>query len=815
MRPALQRLLERPRALNILHFLVGTQALAIARRKSHPSFSLCCRQCRSYISGISVAAPALGITDVFEIPSYSRQQQLASTTNRLGLYPEILTTKDVLDGLPIVSKSNSLRKRWDRKFWTTDELEFQSDVLQPSVGEQRLVDNIEFGKDINLWAFLWRYRTQKYGLPGVYMFWEAIRSRRFELPVEGIIAASFWSSILELGFKDEVILHDIWTYSSELYVKSKKRWLRLYFYVMEYMVLNRGPEDIMTWHRRLYEHHSPSPAAFSKLFRRVIDKNRDIELLKQIYIESTYRNIYSKIVPTFSRREQYETALDWHFFLIKYGDLPSKAQDVEPLMRHFKIHDLSKAELLGDSLVSAGISFSANISIGLGQGTAVSREMMNVIHGKTFNVKPKNYNDKLGSRWLATAWISLDVAMESLHSLGIVEIGPLSLQAIALREPDFRGVVRRLDQLKELGISTGDSVFSRAVESFARRGETEYLRGLLESDQHPESLENRKLQESLLASYALVGDTVQYALAMAVLLLGAPAPRIREHNIILRCHITNGDISSILQEIEEMRIERIPVQQRTIDLILQKLLAPRPKGKRVSSTAKDVENLYLAISILRFVMNSGWRVSVSSWCDIIRRLGMLGRLDDLDYICVWLAKKYRNVWLSPPHLLRPSRHDRQRSPAQINTSDPQHPLKILFSAGLQRAIVEWGFIHEQSRTAFKLCKSYGAERQYTRGLKLLRRLSMIGVEIEKDVVERALIVRLRILYSPGDSKVPRNRRAREQNAVVAEDMIGDINEAFGERVLPLVADLEKELSRAKYAKRQQEYSLSWDFGKAR
>jgi hypothetical protein len=791
MRLALQRLLARPSSLEILRLIVGKRTLASVRATPFPVLSTCCSYCRSYAAGVFAVPSILETATASEyFPPHNALHQPTRPEDHLEPYPETFTTIDVLSGLPIVSRSNSLRKKWDRGSWTIEELEYESDVFQPSVGRQKLVDNLDFGEDINLWAFLWRYRTQNYGVPGIAMFWKAMRSRGLNLPVEEPLAACFWKPILELGFQDEVILCDIWSYVSELYESSGKRWRKLYYYVMEYMVLNRGREDAMIWHRRLYEHHRPSPAAFLRLFRKAIDKSGDLELLKQIYIEATHRSIYSNVVPTFLRREQYQIALDWHFLLISYGDLPSAQKDVEPLIKYFATHDLPKADLVIKSLVSAKVPFSVNISTDLKERVIISRETMNIIHGKTFYIKPKNYSDKLGSRWLATKWIPLDVAIETLHSLGVEEIGPLSLQAIALRESDPLGVVRRLNQLQEYGITTGNSVFSEAVKSFARKGEAEHLRGLLESDQHPDSLEDRKLQESLLANYALVGNRVQYAHTMAILLVGTPDPQIKEYNITLRCHVTNGELRLMAQTIENMRIKRIPVQQITINYILQKLLAPRTKGKLGPSTPKDIENLYSTISILKFVLESGWRVSVYSWREIIRRLGMHGRLDDLDHLCVWLARMYReNVSLSPqqakPHLIRPREHNIRRLPAQIDTSDSLHPLKNLFTAALQRAIVEWGFIHEQQNTTSRrLGIPHGIEYPYTRGLKLLYRLNEEGVHIDREAIRRALIVRLKILYSPGESKVLRNRRARQLNTVAAEDMIKGINEAFREEILP-------------------------------
>jgi hypothetical protein len=434
--------------------------------------------------------------------------------------------------------------------------------------------------------------------------------------------------------------------------------------------------------------------------------------------------------------------------------------------------------------------------------------MMNLVHGKAFGIEPKKYSDRLGARWFATNWISLDLAINMVHALGVQEIGPLSLQAIALRETDPSGVVHRIDQLKQLGISLGSSVFSRSVESFARDGEVEYLQDLLKSDQHPDSYEDRQLQENLLSSYARTEDWAQYRLTASIRAIASRSSRVEQYNMIQQANIFRGNRSAVFKMLEEMRMQRIPVAQKTIHHILRHFLPTRRRGHAPDRSQRSLDDLQTAISILTTIMKFGSSVPATSWREIIRRLGMLGRFDDLEKLCLWLA-----AWYNPNSTLRLQSaknlsqvlpiHSPHLAPALIPTSHKFHPLRILFSNSLQRAIVEWGFIHEPLRqpfqSAFVLDNSSTAGKlaeqrayHYTRGVRLLRQLQNQGVYIDVAQIRRALRNRFAILYNPGKSRIARNELLRQQNVCTRKDMVAQLNNAWGADIGWIQDDSEQE-----------------------
>jgi len=247
-----------------------------------------------------------------------------------------------------------------------------------------------------------------------------------------------------------------------------------------------------------------------------------------------------------------------------------------------------------------------------------------------------------------------------------------------------------------------------------------------------------------------------------------------------------------------MQMDGIPVKTKTIAYILQKTLRSRQQGRRPMILSTRTNDLDMAIGILMDIMKSGSFVPVTFWREIIRRLGMLGRFKDLDRLCLFLAFWYGPVRNVPSTYGQPlPRHRRvryrHRVPAQVPTSHPLHPLKILFSVSLQKAIVEWGFIHALCRTPKPPNNLMNITRDgdspsvsVACGITLLKRLDHHGVHIDGAGVRSAIFNRLVTYYGPGRSKRLYNRAAKLNNRLELKDMVRQVDQAFGMQVFPKV-----------------------------
>jgi len=802
MSTALQRLLSRPLSLAFLRCLVKEPSLEHALERASQEPCIYIRHVRHRRYTATATNFLSNEPSIFEaVVNYAKDEtadlKSAVDSPQHETVAPLETSKNH-SLTPILDASGS-PATWAPYLRTYNEVEYQSDLRTQRDDNKKLLNDPKFSKDLTLWTYLLEFRKRHYGDAGVSMFWRAIRQRGLVLATEGSIAYKLWPIFLQAGFEDKEMLHDICRYADELFDTSGKRWSDFYVYIMQHMILREKQDTIMLWHERLIERHPPDPAAFSKLARNVIMRG-DLEALKVLYKTDFFKTndiykIYGNIIPILLKRKDFQNAVKWHFFLVHRGDHPRGSKVVGPLIQYFEIYDPWKALRIKNSLISRSVLHAASAPDGKGEPKMISREMMNVVHGKAFGIEPKTYNDSLGARWFATNWISLDFAINSIHALGVQGIGPLSLQAIALREADASGIVRRIDQLRELGISIGDSVFSNAVEYFARNGETQYLYDLLRCDQHPESYDDRQLQDNLLATYAAAEDWPHYRLTAAIQVLGSQSPRAKQYNIIQQINMLSGNRSAFFKMLEEMRVQRIPFEAKTVIHIIQHFLPHRRRRRAPNSRRKHLDDLQIAISILKTIMEFGSFIPPTVWHEIIRRLGMLGLFYDLEKLCFWLVVCYnpRSTLRSQSGKLSsqvPASQVRDLARAQFPTSHRLHPLRILFSNSLQRAIVEWAFKlnywwrPSQPTAVLEDSVATGdvyaqGEFRCTRGVKLLRELQDQGVFISLVQIRRALRNRLVILYRPGETHVLRTKLLKQENVPSREDLVAQLNKVWG------------------------------------
>ncbi|KAI9641490.1 hypothetical protein NHQ30_010298 [Ciborinia camelliae] len=778
MRPALQRLISRYSSLNLLRYLVRATNTPLP---TDVQYDCAGRKCnRNYASlGIEFeSANQYGTQS--DIPN-STQPAIRHVISRSSKGP-----RTVVSHADTKSMTIKEYKRW-KDYFTPDELEYESRVSKTTNKDAvRLVDNPVYEKDMELWAVLLVYRQRMYGVEGVRIFWEAIRTRNIHLPVEGLASWTIWRAFVDLGLQDEAILESIIQYADDLLQQTGQRWNGLYMRLMYHLLMNDRGAEAFQWHRKLMVRHPPQPRAFEKLCFKVITLKGDIEALRKMYEASKFHVSYSSIMIPFYHQEEYASAYKWHFSLFQKKDFPKSARPSEDLIRLLTKFRSPLALRVARSLVHVGLSLPPGLEDELKDTRSISREMMNLIHGEVFHIKPKKYDDELGARWLATTWVPLDVSIQSIHALGVREIGPLSFQSIALRDPDSKAIVKRLDQLAELGISPGQSKFVKAVETFAREENHEFLNALLNSDQHPAALDDWILQEKLLASYAARGQSTEFRRTMAIRLVGSRTPDFDVYNIHLRICVIRHQWDAVLKTLSDMRMNHVPAKPGSISCILRQLLRPRHRGRRPVTDPRhnNFDDTTMAIKILTGIMTSGSSVAVHHWTEIIKRLGMLGREKDLHNLCIFLASWYG----SKNHNLLPGANylrirDRAQVPDDlIPTWHYKHPLRRLFPSSLQRAIVEWGFQRALVSPTPHFPGLARANKKITynitNGIVLLRELYHMGVEIEPDAIRRAIVDRLVILYGPGRSTVKANRQARILNPLGLEEVLAKIDDCL-------------------------------------
>ncbi|KAH8595004.1 hypothetical protein B0O99DRAFT_512903 [Bisporella sp. PMI_857] len=709
------------------------------------------------------------------------------------------------------------------KWLSPERLDHESDLDSPHCTIVRNSKN----KSPQLWAQLLDYRVRIYGRDGAYMYWRAVKRGDFVLPATGgphdQFARRFWTSFLKYALNDEIFLFEMWKYASQVLESGGDSWLgrKLYAAIIEHRLCSWKRHEAQDWHNRLFRCFAPDKGYMAWMCRWVVAKRGDMDGLLKIYSENIHRDNYSNIVGRLCAQGDFQTALKWHFALVKLGDVPTTYAAVKPLIDFLTVYYHDVATRVMQSVKVNGISLEPGVPTSNSKTTnahnhttviedsmqenmKISRVMMNLLHGKRFGITPKEYNDSYGAKWFATTWISLDIAMTTIGALGVESIGPLSLQAIALRERNAEGITRRINQLQDIGISLGNSLFCRALEDFARNQKQELIDSLLASDQHPDVLEDRQLQDKLMSSYAGKKDWPRYRLALAIRFISSSESKWDIENIVLGSYSTVGDTSSMLVRLRKIQMAGTPVQAKTIKYILTHVLKKRRKGRRPvvqkgSEEVLTIDDLEQAIEILKGIMLSGSFVPVTIWQEIIKRMGMLLRMDDLATLCDFLA-----TWYGPAHkaifldVQMAHRWHRFQVPDAVPTSHSLHPLTILFPKVRQQAIAHWGIM---SGLAERNIGRWKPRPRIDSGIMLLKRLNQRGVYIYMNEVRKSILQRLLLLYGSGQSNSLRNRAEKRRNPLSLDEAVSQVNEAFErpfldmDRVLEYLANEPKRIAR--------------------
>ncbi|ELR08911.1 hypothetical protein VC83_05857 [Pseudogymnoascus destructans] len=809
MRPALQRLLSRPSSLDLLRLIVdGPPCMK--------SQSLRPRRTSTY-SSTSKAKP-LNKLSVMPLDSSDARLEIS---NRKGERPYTSCTRQKDGQLPSIQpevQNNTFTKRGINEaepIPKLSDLDLKSVVDELKKRQLNTSTARSSGNAVGqesterLWTYV-ECGLHQAGNEAVRDIWEHIRSPGLHLPVQGPSAMSkggladnIWVPIVELGFKEPETLSSICQYANEMYDTSGARWLKLYFYVIQHMLLNHRGSEAVHWHEKLSRRHRPGPATFQRLMRNVIiSKEGDHKALKKIYIRNPYQSIYSKIVPILLQNQEFDKAFDWHMFLQHHRDLPLNADVVQPLIQYFSIFDPKTAKGISSGLTVSGSSLAPGTTTEGDEDKSNSREdVLSIMSGEApGSVIKGSQADLWVARWFATKWVTLDIAINTAHALKVEYIGPLALQAIALREPVAADITSRIGQLEQRGIGVGQSTYSKALTSFAKRGQQGLLEALLESDQHPLSFDDRVLQEKLLTAYAKAGYWRQHQLILAVQLASAIDPVMEQYNMQLRNHATQRDQAAIVKVLETMRMNRIAVEIATIRFILRAILRPRTRGHGPDNSVPGYveQDIGLAISILKNIMEYNRFVPITVWREVTRRLGMLGRMNDLHGLSLWLVDQYGPDNNGHTRILGTSPTLPARQP-QLSTGHPLHPLRLLFSDVRQRSIVEWGFIWGLMSYATSVDSSPGiiaattaeeqknlALEQMTQGIRFVKELQKRGVYIKESSVRRAVRVRLVILYGRKESVQQHNRKWRSYNPLSLEEVVKGAEVAWGNPLFPSV-----------------------------
>ena len=683
--------------------------------------------------------------------------------------------------LPI--KAEWKNESWKNRLATFEQYQYESDLESPALQGPRLVDGPLNTMGYGLWLELIIFRNRHHGAEGTIMIYKEIFRRGLRLPTRGIVANQLWDLLIRAGFYDFRFLEEIVGYAIRLERFTKRIWPGLYCGIMS-IALKKDPDSAYNWHLKLRDIFPPSLGDYQKLFKLSLDWGSSAHI-RRLYRDFPVLGMYSTVIWPLCKSQIYDEALKWHELLFDAKDFPTRFTDIKPLLDHLTyIWDGRRLENIVTALTEAKIGVSSVAENFVRRDAAISREIMNRKLGEIHGVGSKHLSDSFCARLFATRLFSIETIISGLRMVAVESIGPLSLREIAVRDDcDPGAICRHTDGLINAGISLGSSVFCHLVRTLAVENKRGILKSIIDSDLHPDTFADYDLQERLLAQYYEKNHLMKIERTLAVFTTGLPVKSLQmvRTNLILRCQVTLGRRERVLATLEQMKYMGIPVSARSSRHLRVCWISRRQVGRGADQT----HELGILIKASQMTMQSGRFVPIIAWREIMRRLGMAGRLIEFENLALWLVDWYSSpaAKAAVPKRVLLSGHSGQAlinghvSPDNSPNQNPDRILNTLFTTAARHAIVAWGFQHLMaSRRGIRRLKTSTVENlprpqwtpqsQWTWGLHLLHKLRERGLQIRKSQVARICRHRLNTLFGIGISKRKINRQARSRQSAL-------------------------------------------------
>lgn len=697
-------------------------------------------------------------------------------------YPEVQKHLGV-PGLHHTSRPSEYSDGWRNRLTTIEQYEYESNVHLPASRGPRLVDNDQYASDFELWLELVLFRRRRYNVYALQPLWDQIQARNLELPTEGNTANLLWKNFVDMGLRCRAMLPTVVQYAIVLLHRTNRYWKDLYKSVIHFQLMysdhSAYKSNFRYYHSQLYERFPPTVGDFLSLFDSVHAREQSSKFkllaLRRIYADLPFRDLYAIIMERLYKVENFEAAASWHNVMVTRQDIPTDLQTYRPLFRYMVLYgDRHLLATMVDNMVRAKIQLPSFIRHPL-PISPVSQGLIDQRLAEIHSITPNAISDEFCARMFATAWFSIDTVIRMFRAIGLDTLGPLALREIAIREKSVPAAVSsRVRQLQASGIRLDSSTYCSLVSRLALEDNARLLENVIECDLHPETFQDRALQESLLSTYYDNGDQLQIDRTLAILMTDYPEIAMpKAHwNIQLRLRLKQKDMHAVNRILGAMYASEIPVEPMSCNYVRVCLLTRRAPGKRPHHNY----DLPVIINIWKHVLRSGGTVPPISWIEILRRLGMTGQLEEYENLALWLAKYYSGSTDDAalekfPRTQELSKHTMRRLvivPSRLSPMRREHPLQILFPPSVHQAVVAWGFQH-----------AHIGGTNWRWGLHLLLKLKQFNVHVERETVARACRLRLGILFGTRQSSKPVNRRSKASNTAPLEYYLREIEKIAG------------------------------------
>ncbi|KAI1193612.1 hypothetical protein F5X97DRAFT_31865 [Nemania serpens] len=694
--------------------------------------------------------------------------------------------------------------KWGPLLMNSTRLAIESDFFRLGAAKtwhrRLLVDRLANQGDLALWTCLLDYQMRINGPSGVAHVWKALWGRKTLYDVDSPLAETFWRIMLEgaLLSDDPSVLDSIWVYSEWMYDLHRVKWPHLYTTVIRHLLRTHQHQRVLQWQLLLAPNFYPGADEFANIVMEfALDKElNQLGTLPSLYKTSPEKRLYNSLLPYLYNRGESRLARAWRRLFIRHGEVPLASAPLKPLLRYVKgyhPHDiLEPKEFAALKRTSESVD---------DEKPTLSREFVNRVHGQTFGITVKTYNDRLGAKWFASSFITLDLAISGISALGIEKIGPLSFQSIALRASNPEELLNRVSQLREHGISVIDSNYVQAILYLARHDDNELLDDILRSDLHPDVFDDLNLLTRLIDSAADASDWRTLRLLLAVRLVVFEPSTRGLANSVLRLRFQKRDQDGVVQILEDMKARNIPINVEEANHIYVSLVEDYNRGGR--SLHAQLATFYLAI--FRQLKSMDIPVPLTHWRLIMLRMARRGRLDDLEKLSVELVDMFvsslsqrpgffpLHIW-DVPAAMKDALGEVENLlgvyiPQDLLKSHRHHPSRELFNNKVLTDVIENAFVAHpgQGFRAEHDTWSRGFESPAARISKMLRLLCILhgrGMWLHIRKVQFVVTSCLVTIYGPTPPVDTPRRLMRSSNTLTLKAMKTLIDKAWGRTLLP-------------------------------
>jgi hypothetical protein len=709
--------------------------------------------------------------------------------------------------------SDPLRQRdaWQQLSLTADQLAFESDFDSGEGQGERLVDQPQHASDASLWLTLLEYRERRDGLQGLLSVWRVFHARKRGMNVEGPDAQALLERFLKAAVNDSRILTEVWKYAVLMYSSSGALWPQLYQEVISHFIRLQQRENVLLWHRRLQPKFGfkSNKDFFQALIEpHVVDDRLVVQdILQSLYQASPHRRLYHLILTKLHDAGKDALARDWRKILLAEGEAPDG-----PQARHFLryLQHYYQREPLLPVEVQLARHRNPEKKVHSEENIGQIFEAINRVHGEVFGIKEKDFNDGFGARMLATRWIPLNFVLQAFAAFGVREIGPLSLQTIALRSGSLNVLLHNLQQLDELGIGIGNSTYTRAIRHFAEKGQQGFLDDLIQSDIHPDAFDDLATTSRAFDPTSSPAARKVHRILLTSRLAVSSEPTLLAWNQLLIQAARSANAKELFRILDEMQIHDVAITPPALNALGDALysISKRPPG--TTASLNDYAGVCHRIITRRLIPPRKvlWAV--------LHVLGERFRLEAFETLALHILEQFKPAKSrtnSAGLLIHASYTPSQTSshgdffmpmPGGLPTKHDQHPIQLLFTRHLQERILHWG-LHWAlggSQPASAPFRRYGGKGKpedyyFARGIRVLALLREAGVTVRQTILRRTTRLLLAQLYGQSPILARRFQVIRRRNQLTLSEAKALCEAAWGHEYLDPIDVLREDIQHHK------------------